>query len=956
VWPDIAIRYRRRPIAFTLQEHQMSKHRRTLVPGGPPWYVIVSVVCLYFVAGQAAAAQTLTGALIGTVEDSQGGVLPGALVRVSSAALIGGPKTVTTNDKGQLRFPALPPGSYVLEVTFGGFESYREQDIRIGVAATLERAIVLTLTGVIESVVVDHVGSRLEARDPGLGTRFGLDDLRTIPTRRSSMFDLLRAAPGMSPTSPASGTITGVSAFGSGTNENTFLIDGTNFTSASNGMARADPGIDFLQEIHVQSVGASAEYGNVQGAVVNVVTRQGGNRLQFDASYYAQPASLTSQPVRLPIPGSDQPDTGYERVRYRDFGANLGGPILRDRIWFFTGYQYLRDYDSQPGTDPRFPRKSEQDKVFTKLTWRLAQNWELVQSIHNESWVNPELPTFVRPFETTLRLHGSVPAVTFGHLRYTSANTVSDVRVGRFSFSQYEEPTVGNGLTPSRLDQPANVTRDAPPQIGEVLTARWTAKATISRYRANLFGADHEWKTGGQIERGEHRSLRVVPTGVRFVYVNGQPSQSIAIPPSNAGGRSMVAGTFITDTATFVNRLTVSAGLRFDRGYAISQDLRALDAMGQDTGETIAGLGTLYTTNVLSPRLGVTAKLTDDGRMLLRASYGRYSQGILTGELSQLHPGVAPTTTTAFDAATGAYTGTAAVVDSRRNLVLDPNTRTPRTDEYSIGVDRELGRQLAVTLSYVRKEGADFIGWTDVGGQYRQETRTLRDGRTVPVLALSNSPAARRFLLTNPDGYSMTYNGLVLVVQKRPSHGWQAFGSYTASKASGLQASSGATAAGEQVSTVGSPPIFFGRDPNDLTNARGRLPNDRPHVFRLMGSVDVPTAGLTLAANFQHFSGKPWAETALVSLPQNANQRVLLEPRGSRRLSTQSLLDVRLLKTMRVGALGRVDVLVDVLNALNDAAEESLASDNVLSSNFMQPTVFMDPRRAVLSVRLNLGQ
>ena len=268
---------------------------------GPLLGLVVSGAALLIPV--AALAQGLTGALIGTVEDAQGGVMPGALVMVSSPSLIGGPRTLTTHEKGQLRFPALPPGSYVLEVTLAGFEAYKENDIHIGVAATLERMIVLPLAGVTESVVVQHASSRLEARDPGLGTRFGLEDLRTIPTRRSSMFDLLRAVPGMSPTSPASGTVTSVSAFGSGTNENTFLIDGTNFTAASNGMARTDPGIDFIQEIHVQTIGASAEYGNVQGAVVNVVTRQGGNRFLFDASYFAQPASLTSQPVRLPIPG-----------------------------------------------------------------------------------------------------------------------------------------------------------------------------------------------------------------------------------------------------------------------------------------------------------------------------------------------------------------------------------------------------------------------------------------------------------------------------------------------------------------------------------------------------------------------------------------------------------------------------------------------------------------------------
>jgi hypothetical protein len=228
---------------------------------------------------------------------------------------------------------------------------------------------------------------------------------------------------------------------------------------------------------------------------------------------------------------------------------------------------------------------------------------------------------------------------------------------------------------------------------------------------------------------------------------------------------------------------------------------------------------------------------------------------------------------------------------------------------------------------------------------------------------LDNRPADRRFLLTNPSGYSLTYNGLVIVAEKRRSHGWQAFGSYTLSRAYGLQPSSGTNAAGAQASTVAPPPapggLTFGRDPNDLTNARGRLANDRPHVFRIMGSVDVPRTGFVLAANLQYFSGKPWAATTQVSLPQTGNQptqRILLEPRGSQRLSSQSLLDVRVSRTISLGGAGRIDLLLDVLNALNDAAEEALATDNLFSPNFGQPTVFMDPRRAMVSVRLNLGR
>jgi hypothetical protein len=319
---------------------------------------------------------------------------------------------------------------------------------------------------------------------------------------------------------------------------------------------------------------------------------------------------------------------------------------------------------------------------------------------------------------------------------------------------------------------------------------------------------------------------------------------------------------------------------------------------------------------------------------------------------------VTPVTTTEFDAATGGYTKPVSVLDSKINLLLDPKTRTPRTDEYSIGVDRELGPHLSVALAYIRKKGSNFIAWTDVGGQYREEMRTLADGRTLPVFELASSTASRRFLLTNPDGYSLTYNGLVMVVEKRRANGWQALASYTLSRAYGLQASSGATAGDPQVSTVA--PAFptainFGRDPNSLTNADGRLPNDRPHMFRVMGTIDVPRTGVVVGANLQYFSGKPWAATAQIALPQG-DQRILLEPRGSRRLSSQSILDVRLSRTIPIRGSGRIELILDVLNALNDTAEEALASDILISPNFGRPAVFMDPRRAMLSARLNLGR
>jgi hypothetical protein len=913
------------------------------------------VACL--VEPSMAAAQTLTGALIGTVKDPRGGLVPGARVGVSSPALIGGPVTQITNAKGQWRFPALPPGAYELDIQLQGFAPYREGDIRLGAGATIERTAVLQLEGVVESVVVEGAGSHLDARDPGLGTRFGRDDIKAIPTRRASMFDFVRAAPGISPTAPASGTETTVSAFGSGTNENQFLFDGTNFTCPCNGVARAEPGVDFIQEIHVQSIGASAEYGNVQGAVINVISRQGGERFQFDTAYYGQTSALTAQPRRLPIPGSGQDESGYERALYRDVTASLGGPVVRDRLWFFAGYQHLRDYDSQPGTNPAFPRTDEQDKIFGKLTWRFSPAWQLTQSVHDERWVSPQRPTIVTPAEATTQTRGSVPAITFGHLTHTlSANTLWDVRVGRFVYALENPPTHGDRTVASRFDRLTGVTSGAPRQFGETTIRRTTAKATLSHYRPDWLGADHQWKVGAQVEQGDHHGTSIVPTGVRYVDNGGLPFQAIASAPSTSGGLLVTASAFASDAVTVGDRLTISAGLRFDHSRAESQDLAAIDLDGHETGGVVGGLGALYTWNILSPRLGVTARLTGDGKTMLRASYGRFSQGVLTGELSPFHPGAATVATSAFEASTGGYTRVVSVVDPGSNLQLDAHTRAPRTDEYSVGVDRELGRRLAVSVAYVRKDGGNFIGWTDIGGQYVEQVRTLPDGRALPVAVLVNGTGARRFFLTNPDDYSLSYNGLVVVAEKRRSQGWQAFGSYTFSRAAGLQPSSGTTAAGAQVSTIGPPnPLTFGRDPNDLTNARGRLPNDRPHIFRVMGTVDVPGIDVVVAGNLQYFSGKPWAATAQVLLPQG-DLRVLLERRGTQRLPAQTLLDVRVSKTISLGGQVRVDLLLDVLNALNDASVESLATDNFFSTNYGQPTAFVDPRRVMLGVRVNLGR
>ena len=341
-----------------------------------------------------AAAQGLTGALIGTVKDAQGGVLPGAIVRVSSPALIGGPMTLTTNEKGQLRFPALPPGLYALDIEARRDSApYHEEDIRIGAGATIERTAVLDAGG--HRGIAGRRGSRLahrsarqRIRDPLRSRRPQADPGAAIQHVRLHQGRPWRVA-------HLAGKRLHQQRVGVRLGHERERVPHRRHElhlPVQRRVARSEPGVDFIQEVQVQSVGASAEFGNMQGAVINVVTRQGGDRFLYDASYYGQAAGLTSQPVhaaRIPAPasrpaGTSATGTATSRRTSAARSCAIGCGSLRD-----TSTCATTTVSRAPTR--HFPRTYEQDKIFAKLTWRLTPGLQLMQSFHDEFWVNPEL-------------------------------------------------------------------------------------------------------------------------------------------------------------------------------------------------------------------------------------------------------------------------------------------------------------------------------------------------------------------------------------------------------------------------------------------------------------------------------------------------------------------------------------------------------------------------------------
>jgi hypothetical protein len=249
-----------------------------------------------------ASAQVITGTIIGTVRDESGGVLPGATVTITSPALPSGPSTQVANEKGQFRFPNLAPGVYALNHP-GGFGLTRGS----GRACAVDGAQRRTNLSSVETVTVTE-SPIVDTKKSGVSANFAQEVVENTPVRRFSMFDFLKWSPGVSATSPSSGTVASMTAFGSSTNDNVYLMDVTDFTLSRRRGRWPYPDTDVIRKSRRCSR-PSAEYGNMQ-AVFNVVTRQQGNDYRFDFSYFSQPDALTTNPsssIAIVPEGQDSP-------------------------------------------------------------------------------------------------------------------------------------------------------------------------------------------------------------------------------------------------------------------------------------------------------------------------------------------------------------------------------------------------------------------------------------------------------------------------------------------------------------------------------------------------------------------------------------------------------------------------------------------------------------------------
>jgi outer membrane receptor protein involved in Fe transport len=424
--------------------------------------------------------------------------------------------------------------------------------------------------------------------------------------------------------------------------------------------------------------------------------------------------------------------------------------------------------------------------------------------------------------------------------------------------------------------------------------------------------------------------------------------------PYSYGGTTTGVGAFLDDAFRVSSRLTLNLGLRYDHNRASIPDLLVRDQVGDPTGEVVPARH-LYSTNTVSPRVGFNLKLTPDGRSVLCGHWGRYYRRVVVGEFAG-NIGVSPHETRAgvYDLATGTFVDPA-VTEFSQNLGVSPGYTIPHTDQFVASLERELGRDLGLSLHYVYKRGRGFSAWQDIRGQYEDvvyvdDQGVDASGRSIVVKCLLTDPADRFFEQQNPPQMRTGAHALSAQTTKRLSRGWQLVASYTYLRSKGLLASGGLGPLFAQGSSLLSD---FGQNPNHFVNAGGLLVADRPHTFKVQLDAELPF-GFLVGANYLFQSGRDWGR--LMRVPglgfPNAPLIQREERDGSRRLPSHNILALRLQKSFKLPKNAAFVLFGDVLNAFNDDAHQGFLSRIGDSPSYKFVTGFVPPRRAMLGAKL----
>lgn len=894
-----------------------------------------------------AVAQRTTGEIIGKVTDPSGATLPGVTVTLRGPSLQGAQVDVTS-DSGQYRFPVVPPGTYELEYVLSGFTTVKSTGILIVVGGNVELNQVLKVGTVEESITVSGQAPVVDLTSSQVSTAYNQDWVQNLPVRRMSYFDFINSAPGVQQNSQLGTNVT-ATVFGSSNNQ--YQIDGT--VIGSNPWLNTDA-IDTAQ---VLSLGASAEFGNVQGAVFNIVTRQGGNQLHGDANYYFQNDKLVGRNTTSDF------DKGlpYHLAKYWDGTLQVGGPFITDRFWFFGSTEFNGNNDSQPGTNPAFPAKSEERRMFWKFTYSINNNHRLVNGYHDDFYWLPAVATAFTAPTTLSQQHGHNPTPNIVYTGVLSTKTLLETRFSGIWLRASIDPQI-SGQTAQGLRYTDSDTQLVTGAITNYQATRtWTYGSSVKLTHTvdRFLGGTHDINTGVQYANNGNEAFVGTNDSFRFFSQTGKPATGSTKLPQISGTNTISYGAYVDDTFRVSQKLTLNLGVRFDYSKGFFPAFPLLDALGNQTGKTSTANNNVDQAKTWSPRLGVNYQLFS--QTALKFHYGRYYDQ-LPRDFSSLVTSTTPTVS--FNClgqpsdpsnpqgfCTDPATRSNFTTSAASNNQMDPNRVNDYTDQVMFQLEQGLMHDLGLQVNYVYKRGHDLVGNQEIAGTYVQvpyvdNVGVGATGNTVMVYKLTSSASNRVFMITNPSGLYSKYSGVVMELNKRMSHHWSGVISMDLSKTNTNENSIGNSG----LTTSGS--STFGQSPNDYLFSDGLSAHDRPMVAKAQLSLQLPWR-FAATFNAQHQSGEPYQRTVQIAgLGFPTTPVIAMEPLdGSRRFPALNQLDMRVAKDITFSGSRKLQIFVDALNLFNTAKTESVASTIGANSSFGVPTNFVPPRHVQLGTK-----
>ncbi len=922
-------------------------------------WIGVAITFFLLLFSQAAWAQT-TGSIRGRTVDADGQPLPGVTIAITGEVIGSAQRTAVTSPSGGFNFSAMPIGTYTVAADLAGFQKQAAENVRVAIGKvasvdfTMPEAFSEEITVIAETPIID-------VSSASFNTRFESEQIIDLPTR-GNFYDMIAQTPGMTQNSEGSSSIV---AFGADVTMSQWNIDGVNRTLPEGGYLAWSMNDEMVAEIQVLGTGASAEYGSMLGTAFNVVTKSGTNEFHGSAAFdYWNPNWVDENAVRYDAPEGAQT---YRLDTNNNLSVTLGGPIVRDKVWFFVGAEWGEFKAFWPNQVEIPESKADTWTNYDgKITSQPAQNHRLTLTFNDHTGLNPSLGSVYDELSTWQESWWNDNMMALDYSAILGQNTVLEARGGLWRGDEEWRPQHPSD-EPYWRDWTVWPVEDFGGTYWNWVWERHsdTAEVKLTQHADNFIAGDHEFRFGVQYNRGGGSTK---PYNVLYYYLYDYYGPDYVYEylytglPYYYGGESKSWAAFFTDSWNLSSQVTLEIGVRYDTHDGWVNDFPRLDVDSNPTGETIPGAEYINGWSNVDPRLGFAWNIGGEGKNVLRASAGLFHAGLVSGDWYSPPP----------DSPEWAYYwrepdcpncewNFMRSVPPPPRAFLVPGTQNAETLEFTLGFEHQLTATSAIGISAAYKKTTNLLGWyIDDDGEF--EWATIIDDATGEEIELMDyyvQPTRLKGNSTGPGAnggdrpYEQDYLGVFLTYTKRFSNNWDLMASYSYSESHGMNPRffSGGDG-GSQGSTFYSSRTEA--DPNVFVNAASDqlLAGDRRHILRLMGNVMLPYQfKLNSVINIQ--SGRMYNRSQWYRIPNHGSGQVITNPGDdSQRFDTQYLWDFGAGKHFRLGKGTEFSIYLMVLNILNDDAVTGWITNTYTDGEELEPGNWVLPRRAELRLRI----